>query len=753
MHRMFVAAAGSFAIVLVSAWPGSHAADQQSAAPAAEAVDFVRDVQPILRQSCYGCHGPSQQMNGFRLDRRKDALRGGTVAMIGPGNSEASRLYLRLTGSAFGQQMPPTGALPPAQIATIKAWIDQGAVWPDSVSGEVAPTPSHPSANALVALLRNGDFRTFQTRATKEPGLGNLRGPGGSTMLMFAALYGDVAIMRDLLDRGAAVNMRNDAGATALMWAAADVDKTRLLIDRGADLHARSDDGRTALMIAAGRAGNVATAKLLLERGANANVSGPSLLGPTTPLTEAALVGDAEMFQLFVSSGANLVAGGPAALALSLRAGCMPCAEAVLKALPPPLVTATMMISAPPTGPALGTPFFLDRGASIDARDVSGRNILMLAAASEAMPVDAVKALLARKMNVNERTPDGETAMGLARRHGQSPIVQLLREAGAVEEPLAPPPAPSPARSMREALERTLPLLQKTDASFLRKSGCVSCHNNSLTAMTVSMARNQGLKVDDTVAGEQSRKIGAYLESWRERAVQGIAIPGDVDTVSYILLGLAAERYPADLATDAQAYLIKRQQAPDGRWRIFANRPPIESSDIQVTATSMRALQLYAPKAFRTEYDKAVAAGGRWLQKATARTTEERAFQLLGLQWANTPKGAMQPFGRALVADQRADGGWSQLPSLTSDAYATGQALVALAQSGAITSSDPVYQRGIGFLVQTQLADGSWFVRTRAIPIQPLFDAGFPHGKDAFISAAATNWAAMALALAGKTSS
>jgi hypothetical protein len=56
-----------------------------------------------------------------------------------------------------------------------------------------------------------------------------------------------------------------------------------------------------------------------------------------------------------------------------------------------------------------------------------------------------------------------------------------------------------------------------------------------------------------------------------------------------------------------------------------------------------------------------------------------------------------------------------------------------------------VYQRGVRFLLNTQLEDGSWYVRSRAIPIQPYFDSEFPHGKDQFISAAATNWATMAL--------
>ena len=113
---------------------------------------------------------------------------------------------------------------------------------------------------------------------------------------------------------------------------------------------------------------------------------------------------------------------------------------------------------------------------------------------------------------------------------------------------------------------------------------------------------------------------------------------------------------------------------------------------------------------------------------------------------------------RQLLAEQRPDGGWSQLPSLTSDAYATGQTLVALKQARAflaidttaksvLSAIDSAYERGTQFLLNSQLADGSWYVKSRALPIQPFFESGFPHGRDQFVSAAATNWATMALAL------
>jgi hypothetical protein len=89
---------------------------------------------------------------------------------------------------------------------------------------------------------------------------------------------------------------------------------------------------------------------------------------------------------------------------------------------------------------------------------------------------------------------------------------------------------------------------------------------------------------------------------------------------------------------------------------------------------------------------------------------------------------------------------------MASDAYATGQALVALAETGAVSLMDPAVRRGVQFLLETQLADGSWFVKSRALPIQPHFESGFPHGRDQFISAAATNWAATALAMTGAAS-
>jgi hypothetical protein len=280
----------------------------------------------------------------------------------------------------------------------------------------------------------------------------------------------------------------------------------------------------------------------------------------------------------------------------------------------------------------------------------------------------------------------------------------------------------------------------------------VSCHNNTLTAMTMALARTNRFTVDENIASQQLKKIAAYIETWRESALRGIGIPGAQDTVSYILIGMGAENHLPDAATDALAHYLRARQLSDGRWRVQAHRPPIESSDFEVTATSMRALQLYGPKPQRAEYDKSVQLAAAWLTKARAATTEDRAFQLLGLRWAGVGKETVQKIAQELLRQQRSDGGWAPLPTspMQSDAYATGQALVALSEAGALAVTSPGYKRGIQFLLDTQLDDGSWHVRTRALPIQPYFESDFPHGDDQWISAAATNWATMALAAAAQ---
>ena len=719
-------------------------------------VDFAKDALPILRQNCVGCHGPSQQTSGLRLDRKSAVIsRRGVV----PGNSDNSFLYHRISGNAYGMQMPPTGPLRPEQINIIKTWIDQGADWPDSLANEAELPPLNPKAVAMVEALHEGDLPGFMKSVAEDPKLLNARGPEGSTPFMYAALYTGTATLERLLKQGADPNKRNDANVTALMWAATDLEKTRLLLAHGADVNARSSDMRTPLMIAARRPGNTAAVKLLLERGANPN---PNLHPPaeSSPLIEAATAGDAASMELLLGRGADVKEAGEPALEMAVTVRCSKCVallaakdlgrEAYSVALP--------NIAA--LGDLSAVRLVLDHGADVNAVDPLGRTPLMYAAASDLLPLDVVKLLIERGADVNAKDShklsgdSGLTVLDIARLHGETPVVEWLAKSGAKgTAPSLPDLKPRRENTVQSAIQRSLPLIQQADAAFVPKAACASCHNNSFAAMAVGAARKSGFQVDEKTSAQQVKANVFGLEKLRDYIHQGFIVPvGDVFgqfVLSYVLIGLDAEHYQPDLNTDAVAMYLKSHQSPDGQWAYPAadTRPPICSDYIGQTAVSMRALQLYAPRMDKAAYDQAIQLASAWMAKAQSTNNEDRSYRLLGLAWAGKDKDATQKAMRELLAKQRPDGGWSDLESMESSAYATGKSLFAL-QTAGLPASDAAYQRAVRFLLSTQQEDGSWYVRTRAMAFQPYFDAGFPHGFDQWISAAGTSWATIALSLA-----
>ena len=97
-------------------------------AGAAERIDFNRDIRPILSNSCFKCHGPSTKKGGLRLDLRDAALK--KEALV-PGKPDESELLRRVLADD-SERMPPADAaerLPAAQVAKLRAWIEQGAEW------------------------------------------------------------------------------------------------------------------------------------------------------------------------------------------------------------------------------------------------------------------------------------------------------------------------------------------------------------------------------------------------------------------------------------------------------------------------------------------------------------------------------------------------------------------------------------------------------------------------------------------------
>lgn len=124
---------GAFLSLFVTCW--AQAIDVSKLPPAADrTVDFAKDVEPLLADRCYSCHGPRKQESGFRLDDKAAALKGGDSGpAFVPGQSKESLLIHAVSGLNPDLKMPKKGEpLTADEIGMLRAWIDQGAQRPDT---------------------------------------------------------------------------------------------------------------------------------------------------------------------------------------------------------------------------------------------------------------------------------------------------------------------------------------------------------------------------------------------------------------------------------------------------------------------------------------------------------------------------------------------------------------------------------------------------------------------------------------------
>jgi hypothetical protein len=298
-------------------------------------------------------------------------------------------------------------------------------------------------------------------------------------------------------------------------------------------------------------------------------------------------------------------------------------------------------------------------------------------------------------------------------------------------------------------VDRSLALMATSSVQFFRKAGCISCHHQSIASIAIATARERGARVDEKLASQVLKaNLAVFSPHQQSLLVANSGVPAPSIVSTYALLAMSAEKYPADRLTDALVCDLAIRQHADGRWDGTGERPPVASTDIEGTALTLRALQLYGVAGRREEFAQRIARARKWMEVSKAVTLEEKAFRLLGLGWADADRKLIQQASQALLSDRRADGGWAGLPTLASDAYATGLALVALRQGGGLLPSHPAYQQGVRFLLSSQQKDGSWHVKSRALGFQPYFESGYPYEHDQWISSAGAGWATTALAYA-----
>ncbi len=260
--------------------------------------------------------------------------------------------------------------------------------------------------------------------------------------------------------------------------------------------------------------------------------------------------------------------------------------------------------------------------------------------------------------------------------------------------------------------------------------------------------RTRGLPIDEKQFQKNLKAIASFLDGNRAKYAKGQGQGGQVDTAGYALWTLQLGGWKPDQTTAAVAEYLLQRDAKRDHWRAVSSRPPSEVSAFTTTYVALRGLDAFATADQQQRVRERVGSVRRWLESAPAKDTEDQVFRLRALRLAHAGAADVQAAAKTLLKAQHADGGWGQTSTMDSDAYATGSVLVALHEAADLRTDHPAYQHGVKFLLASQREDGSWHVASRSKPFQLYFESGFPHGKDQFISIAASSWAATALALA-----
>jgi ankyrin repeat protein len=603
--------------------------------------------------------------------------------------------------------------------------------------------------------IRDNDLAGLR-KLIRDPGP-KARDARGNSPLMYAAALGSLESMRLLLDAGADANAANDFAATPLMWCAGDAAKVRLLLSKGAKVDARSKLGRTPLLIAAAYDGATEAARLLIEKGAGINARDE---GGMSVLEQAANSNHIELVRLLLAKGANVNAvdgGGVTPLIAASWSGDRNAALVklliehdaavnvktgdtfeVVKNGPIQLGHLTPLQVACGMANYEAVEALVKAGADVNAKDVRDATPLVFAVATDHADPKIAKLLLDHGA---ARGP----AIEWARRYQNPAILPLLGLSPAI--PAAPSLA-APHRDVRQAIEKALAASQSPASKFLAAGGCVSCHAEHLNGIAVSAAKRLGIKADYDLEGREAHVTATLRGALEQQFFQVQDPPAGVDGQQFSLMQMAGAEVAPTLATESLVHHIAAMQRKEGDWPNYGVvRPPLEDGGFSHTAKGIRVLRLYPIAGRKPEFDERVARAAAWLESAEPVTTEDRTMQILGIAWA----GRKAPANRVqqLTSQQRPDGGWGQTGNLASDAYATGEALWALHESG-MAPSGPVYRRGVDYLLRSQQEDGTWHVVTRALAFQPYFESGFPHGHDQWISQAGTALAAIALTFAAK---
>jgi hypothetical protein len=281
-------------------------------------------------------------------------------------------------------------------------------------------------------------------------------------------------------------------------------------------------------------------------------------------------------------------------------------------------------------------------------------------------------------------------------------------------------PSPKPPE-LRPALDRGLAFLARDALAWKSEHKCASCHHAGLVVWSMREAKDLGFAVDEPVLAELTKWV-AESGDGKTGVERPASAPKALNTKAlYFALALGAGPTSDASSRDGLKALLKTvisDQTENGSWSAWPEtRPPFfGGSDEGMTLLATLAVTLAASagdEPAKATRDRALT----WLaQTKSDDDPQSIAMRVVLSRQLGRPAEERAPLVQRIQERQKADGGWSQSQEMASDAWATGQALYALAHAG-IQSSESTVERARAFLMKTQRDDGSWPMTSR--PMKP----------------------------------
>ncbi len=407
-----------------------------------------------------------------------------------------------------------------------------------------AAVPSTTLMSEVAAAIRANDFSELHRLVTGREAANAANGIG-MTPLHYAALYGSPEAIDFLLKAGADPAARNQSGATPLVYAAWSYDRTRLLLEQNRSLiNVATKEGVTPLLVASAAHGNVATVRLLLDKGA---VLSAQTAEGEDALMRASASGDSDMVQLLLARGADAKLANKAGftalqnatsvpdserLQMLLRAGADPNSfntfAGQVKNGPIALRHLTPLMTAAAFSDAQTIDCLLKAGAHVNESDSRKMTPLMLSIATDHANPATVRRLINAGADLQAIDIYGDSALDWARKYNNPEIVSMLVSAGARahELPHIPStPAHQVSDSSTESVKLALTLFGKSDF-FRAGGGCSGCHHQPIQARAYASVRNTAFAKDaglrkvflDSVLAIRPRLAGrlpVFVQLWR----------------------------------------------------------------------------------------------------------------------------------------------------------------------------------------------------------------------------------------------